>query len=746
MGVLTSFLVLITTTLLFSLIDYQTNQNQMISSYAATADFFGHKCQKALEYCDQNEASIALSWANMYAEIELAVLYDQQGQEFAWYKGTHLEAPTFRSVQDLNRTFDGDHNLTLIQPITSTAEEIAGYLYLKINAGRLQQRLKEQGIVAILLLVCSLPLAGLIASLLQKTISSPIVELVEKVTQVANSGDYTCRTTTDATDELRELSNAVNSLLHATEERTKQLQVKSQEAMEASIAKSAFLANMSHEIRTPLNCIIGYSDLLQRGWDESPQERNEMLRSICTCGNHLLHIINDILDLSKIESGQVELELRSVSPHSILSDVISLFRVQFAETDVTLEYRWEGMVPDTITTDGQRLRQIVINLLGNAKKFTSIGAVRIIARVNSDTLPETLEIELIDTGVGIAVEKQAKIFDPFVQADQSISRCFGGTGLGLSISRKLARMMGGDLTVQSLVGVGSIFKLTIATGDLTFVKQRSLDMLGDIVPNESISGQANEEQERMDGIKVLVVDDSEANRRLLAFYLRRLGVSITEASDGKQACNVALGNQAFDLILLDMQTPVMDGYAAVHLMRAKGLKTPILALTANAMKEDREKCLNAGCDDYLTKPIAVNVLVSHLKKFVKNVDRSNSESLEGVPIRSTLPIEEPELARIVIDFIPVFKETINRLADAVEHRELQEALDETHRIKGTAGSAGFDCFTELTDRMTEALKARNWTDADQVMFTIQNNAKRIETPARPILDLSMPEFGVSSDR
>ena len=362
------------------------------------------------------------------------------------------------------------------------------------------------------------------------------------------------------------------------------------EAKEAAEAanrtKSAFLANMSHEIRTPLNGILGFADVLRGGGTDEAQTA-EYLDTIRSSGDHLLGLINDILDLSKVEAGRMEFEPVRCDPHAILCDVLSVLRVGAAGRGLSLECRWGGEVPETVLTDPGRLRQVLTNVVGNAVKFTAAGSVRVFAAVERDAAAGSsqLVVEVHDTGEGIAADKLETIFEPFAQADASVTRRHGGTGLGLAICRKIAEALGGSLTVTSRVGWGSVFKLTVDAGDPAGVP------VHDPAPDEAVRGDAAatpgdgparltaaagvDPVGDLSGLRVLLVEDGEVNRKLIGVVLRRAGVAPVEAHDGRAGADAALAAAAagdpFDVILMDMQMPVLDGYAAAAELRAAGL-------------------------------------------------------------------------------------------------------------------------------------------------------------------------------
>jgi signal transduction histidine kinase/response regulator RpfG family c-di-GMP phosphodiesterase len=391
----------------------------------------------------------------------------------------------------------------------------------------------------------------------------------------------------------------------------------------ASVAKSQFLANMSHEIRTPLTAILGFaenllepaqSDHTHSDHTQSNHDRRVAVKTILRNGEHLLEIINGILDLSKIEAGRLEVELLRISPVQLAADVVSIMRVRADAKKLPLQLKFEGPVPETILSDPTRLRQILINLVGNAIKFTTEGRVELaVTLVDSEMGRPQMLFRITDSGIGMTPEQCAKLFQPFTQADGSTTRKFGGTGLGLAISRPLARMLGGDVSLASVPGLGSVFSVVVDPGPLESV--RLLEDASEALAVEPEFAVANLSSVRLTA-RILLAEDSPDNQVLISNFLRKLGASVEIAADGRQAVEKALtaelAETAFDLVLMDMQMPELDGYGATRQLRKHGFARPIIALTANAMGGDQQRCLEAGCSDYASKPIDRRRLVSQI--------------------------------------------------------------------------------------------------------------------------------------
>jgi signal transduction histidine kinase/ActR/RegA family two-component response regulator len=428
-------------------------------------------------------------------------------------------------------------------------------------------------------------------------------------------------TSQDVTDRKRieyELMQARNEMEKRVEERTLELAESLEreksakiEAENASQAKMQFLANMSHEIRTPMNSILGFSDLLTNE-NHSAEERSEYLARISSSGAQLMHLIDDILDLSKFEAGQIPIHKSSFSLKPLIEEVISSFLPTLKAKQLELQLDYEPDIPEHIYTDAHRLNQILINLLNNAIKFSEKGAIKVIvSRLNHETGMQ-LCIHIKDTGIGISPENQKNLFQAFSQGDSSIARKFGGSGLGLVLSRRIAEALGGGLELkESVVGEGSHFLCKIFIDPVIAEIRNAM---------EYRSNKAKVSHKHIAGKKILLVEDSPDNAFLISLYIKPLLVEIHLATDGLQAVKMAT-QQDYACILMDIQMPGLDGLEATRRIRKQGFKKPIIALTAHALASEAAKSFEAGCNLHLTKPIDRNLLINTISEQLKKSKR-----------------------------------------------------------------------------------------------------------------------------
>jgi len=463
------------------------------------------------------------------------------------------------------------------------------------------------------------------------------------------------------------------------------------QAEEANMAKSQFLANMSHEIRTPMNAIIGFSDLLAD--EDLPEEQKQDVNIIRESGRSLLDLINDILDFSRIEAKKLEIDRVECSLGRILNFIESTARLIADKKSLDFKIVERDKPPERIRTDPTRLRQCLINLTNNALKFTEKGHVylNVSLEYRDDDDQPYIRFDIEDTGIGIPRDKQKEIFEAFVQADGSTSRKYGGTGLGLAITKQLAELLGGELTVTSEVGKGSVFSLAIPAG-LDVTKQSRLDVRA----THMSPPKAEIEQSVFSG-NILVAEDVPTNQAFIKSLLEKMSLKVTTAEDGNEALQKVLTGQ-FDLIFMDMQMPRMDGYEATKELRIQGITTPIVALTANAMKGDDQKCIEAGCDDYLAKPIDRRQLLRIMAKYLPSKNEALSNTIDSAKS------QVDDLANVYCD------QTAQAAADVEDGEELIN-FNQLLRILGDEASIKEIAPTYLADskkyfaRLTEAIKS-----------------------------------------
>lgn len=558
------------------------------------------------------------------------------------------------------------------------------------------------------------------------------------------------------------INGVLISLDDVTELEEKEIQLNDarEKAESANQAKSEFLANMSHEIRTPMNAVLGFTELMRRNGGRSASESAQYLETISRNGKQLLALINDILDLSKVESGEFETEQIPTGAHTVAHEVIEVLNVRAKEKNIGLRFSAVGDVPETILADPARLRQVITNLVGNAIKFTEDGEVVVEEQYENNNTGQWLHLAIRDSGIGIPAEKLPTIFEPFTQAESSTTRRFGGTGLGLTISRKFARAMGGDIRVTSSFGQGSEFRVSLPVG----IAHDQLTMISasDAMQRTASADTGPQTGWRFDGQRILVVDDSPENRELVGVVLEESGLQIDMATNGQEACEQALAN-SYDLILMDMQMPVMDGYAATAELRRAGVKTTIYAFTAHALSGFDKEINEVGCDGYLTKPIDIDLMLETLGKLLggREVQLDQQPVVEpttgtttdttdpagttedlatGAPAAADdasaqllAPIESRlagnvRLRNIIAAFVERMPAQVDEMRNAIAQHDHDKLSKLAHWLKGSGGSVGFDNFTEPARLLEEAAKTQNWSEIPAHFRPIENLASRIIAP------------------
>ena len=506
------------------------------------------------------------------------------------------------------------------------------------------------------------------------------------------------------------------------------------EAENANQTKSDFLARMSHEIRTPISAVMGYTELMLSGIVTDPNECRDKLETISASGKHLLSLVNDLLDLGKIEADMLAVESIPCSPAKIIQRTYQSMQAQALQKGIEFRLCFDSAIPKTMVSDPTRLTQIITNLLSNAIKFTSHGSVVVIVRHSNVEGDDQLDIEIHDTGIGMTEEQLGKIFDPFVQADTSTTRKFGGTGLGLSITRQLTQLLGGSLAVESKLGEGSTFTATIpvvaradsrAGDSIEWVES---DRIEDLLKHEDDTKIVTGD---LSGIHVLIVDDATTNQELLSYILTNSNAQTTIAENGREAIDLIEQRDEFDVVLMDMQMPVMDGKSATQALRAKGFTKPIIAITANTMKGDEENCIAAGCSGYMSKPIDTNQLMKTVCHFANRntieSDQSSKVSLTSevsdnlpeqletydcrIPVATweSLPNSEP-FRGWAVEFVFKLQDKMLLFTDAISSQDTDGLRLLAHWAKGTAGTIHLNEIAELAADLETTVVSENWDE------------------------------------
>lgn len=515
-----------------------------------------------------------------------------------------------------------------------------------------------------------------------------------------------------ATEELLE------ARANAMDEARAKAEIAQAAANVANETKSEFLANMSHELRTPMTAILGYAELLESGTGPEA-DRLASARIIRRNGAHLLRILNDILDISKFEAGKMTMDVAPCALAEVLAEVESLMGGRARERGLRFEVVLETPTPATIATDETRLRQILFNLVGNAIKFTDAGSVglRVWYQGASDPTKGQLRVDVVDSGVGMTNEQMLQLFEPFEQVDTSAARRFGGTGLGLSISRRLSRALGGDLSVRSTPGVGSTFRVDLP---VTVVSEERRQVPTEAPPKAAAPTRG---PEQLRGMCVLLAEDSPDIQGFVSLLLQRGGARVVTVADGQAAVDAALAakenGHSFDVVLMDMQMPVLDGREAASHLRAAGYLAPIVALTASSMSGDRERCIAAGCDDYLSKPIQVATLMEKVATF-----RREGEAVSEAPIASA-EADDPFVASLLGTFYDELSERTRCIEVALTENNVGVIGQMAHKIVGSGAMFGFPQLGEAA-RAVELAAQRQAADLPALAAGLLALCRRVE--------------------
>ncbi|MBU1139833.1 MAG: response regulator [Proteobacteria bacterium] len=728
-------------------------RRSVVEDLSGLARVIGINCTAPLEFMDSETADEILSSLSARPHILQALLFTADGTKFSQYQKPSLSLENAQELRDhfketklqlLGEAHHFHKNHMALSVFVGKPGKTIGTLVLQADQSGFHAILTRLIYVVSGIFTTTLLLAALLSSLLNRVVSRPILELAETMERVRREKNYSIRAIKNSNDELGVLVKGINSTLDDIEKRDEQLLVAKKTAEDANLAKSQFLAQMSHEIRTPMNGILGIASLLLN--TSINEKQYQFVHTIRRSGESLLNLINDILDFSKIEAGKLELELIQFDLREIAEETVDLLSERANEKNLNLACFIHSAVPAHFEGDPGRLRQILMNLLGNAIKFTNRGEVVLnifLKKIEGNSA--YLRFEVSDTGIGINKGKQKEIFCAFSQADGSTTRQFGGTGLGLAICHQLVSLMDGEIGVESVEGQGATFWFTTVFAISSF--------------NESLSDRPHQPiaLQKFDAV-ILVAEDNPTNQIVAQGLLEHLGCRIDLADNGKVAATIT-AKKNYDLIFMDCQMPVMDGYEATKQIRkAENLAgtgpTPIIALTAHAMKGDRERCLAVGMNDFITKPFNEQQLAIILSKWlpdtcIKNLPGPPTKILKNRATQSTQvhidesvlnsfrQLQQPGKSDIRTELVSVYLRSspgiMQSLQQAAEKNDSEKLWQAAHTLKSSSASLGARRLSSLCHELEIMGRETRVDDPLQRVLEIESEFKTVADELERIL-------------
>ena len=596
MGASTAVLMLTIT--MYVIFDVARLKKNKVKDVEVLAKIIAENNQAALLFNDKKTAKESLYSLIANKDIEYVCIIDQYDILFSESNFTSTKIIPPKQKEDLGAN---KNSIEVFHEIKFQGEKL-GSLYIKSNLNQVNEQIKIAIITGLLILIISIIISYVLTYVIQRIIIDPILNLASISSRISENKDFSTKINIKRDDEIGTLVNSFNNMLSEIDKQNLELTNAKNKAELSSIAKEQFLANMSHEIRTPLNGIDGMAKLLEKTL--LTKEQKEYNLAIRTSSDNLLVIINDILDFSKIEAGKLSIEEIGFSLNESINRVINTMSYKAEEKGINLALEIDANISEILIGDPTRLNQIIINLLNNAIKFTSKGCVTLKCKLVEKTSTQNkIKFEVIDTGIGIDSRKISKIFGSFSQEDGSTTRKFGGTGLGLTISKQLVELFNGELKVISEKGKGAIFYFTV---------EYPIGSLKDWLKEEA----AVMNWESLEHKKVLLVEDNKINQLLAATILKNWKMKVEVAENGLIAIE-KLKDENFDVVLMDMQMPIMGGIEATVIIREElKLSIPIIALTARAIKGIDKECMEAGMNDYISKPFNQSELFNKILNLI----------------------------------------------------------------------------------------------------------------------------------